>query len=180
MAKLLEKHVAQHLRLYLETNEISDVFQSAYRPNHSIETAVVKIFSDICISMGRKRDMILCLLDLSSSFDTLKHTILLQQLHDIGINGNVLEWFRSYLKDRTTSIKVNRYASPSRDVVYGVPQGSVLGPALFNIYCIPLDHVIRRYNVSYHMYADDTQLYMVLTIVRRTRPSLLYNHVYKI
>ena len=89
----------------------------------------------------------------------MKHTILLQRLHDIGINGNALEWFRSYLKDRTTPIKVDRYVSPSRYVVYGFPQGSVLGPALFNIYCVPLGHVIRKY-VSYHMYADDTQLYM--------------------
>ena len=90
MAKLIEKHVAQHLRLYLETNEINDVFQSAYRPHHSTETAVVKVFSDICIPVGRKRDVILCLLDLSSAFDTLKHTNLLQRLHDIGINGNAL------------------------------------------------------------------------------------------
>ena len=77
MAKLLEKHVAQHLRLYLENNKINYVFQSAYIPHHSTETVVIKIFSDICISMGRKWEVILCLLDISSAFDTLKHTILL-------------------------------------------------------------------------------------------------------
>ena len=107
MAKLLEKHVAQYLRLYLETNEINDVFHSAYRQHHSTETVVVEIFRDICIYMGRRRDVILCLLELSSAFDTLKHTILLQRLHCIGIDGSALEWMRSYLKDRTTLIKVN-------------------------------------------------------------------------
>ena len=54
-----------------------------------------------------KWEVILCLLGLSSAFDTLKHTNLLQRLHDIGIKGSALEWFCSYLKDRTTSIKVN-------------------------------------------------------------------------
>ena len=85
----------------------------------------------------------------------------LQRLYNIGIKGSALEWFRSYLKDRTTSVQVNNYVSPNhRDVIYGVPQGSVLGPALFNIYCIPLGNVIRKQNISYHMCADDTQLYM--------------------
>ena len=64
-----EKHVTQHVLLDLDTNEINDVFQSAYIQHDSTETVVVKIFSYICISMGRKREGILCLLDLSSTFD---------------------------------------------------------------------------------------------------------------
>ena len=68
--------------------------------------------------MGRKREVILCILDLSSAFDTLKHNILLQRLHNIGIYGSALEWFRSYLKDSSTPIKVNRYVSPSTDVMW--------------------------------------------------------------
>ena len=92
-----------------------------------------------------------------------------------------VHWSGSGLISRTTSIKVNRYISPSRDVVNGVTQVLVLGPAL-NIYCIPIGHVIWKYNVSHHMYANDTQLYMDFddSEARRTRPSRHYNHVYKI
>ena len=134
IAKLLERHVSKHLRIFLENNNINDLFQSAYRPNHSTETAVVKIFSDICQSLSQRRDVVLCLLDLSSAFDTLHHGILIQRLAEIGIRDKALEWFRSYLEGRTTSVKVNNSRSSSDVMKYGVPQGSVLGPTLFNVY----------------------------------------------
>ena len=77
VAYLLVKHVAQHFCLYVENNKINDVFLNAYIPHHSTETAVINIFNDIRISMGRKREMILCILDLSSAFDTFKNIIIL-------------------------------------------------------------------------------------------------------
>ena len=138
IAKLLERHVSKHLRIFLENNNINDLFQSAYRPNHSTETAVVKIFSDICLSLSQRRDVVLCLLDLSSAFDTLHHGILIQRLAEIGIRDKALEWLRSYLEGRTTSVKVNNSRSSLDVMKYGVPQGSVLGPTLFNVYSRPL------------------------------------------
>ena len=66
----VETHVSRHLRGLLEDNGMNDPFQSAYRPYHSTETATVKIFSDICLSLSRSRDVVLCLLDLRSAFDT--------------------------------------------------------------------------------------------------------------
>ena len=68
IAKLLERHVSKHLRIFLENNNINDLFQSAYSPNHSTETAVVKIFSDICLSLSQRRDVVLCLLRHSTHY----------------------------------------------------------------------------------------------------------------
>ena len=72
-AKILERHVAMIMRRYLDDHGINDMFQSAYRPNHSTETALVKIFNDISLALGIWKKMVLCLLDLSAAFDTLKH-----------------------------------------------------------------------------------------------------------
>ena len=160
IAKLMETHVSRHLRGLLEDNGMNDPFQSAYRPHHSTETATVKIFSDICLSLSRSRDVVLCLLDLRSAFDTLQLDILIQRLADIGVRDKALEWFRSYLVDRTTSVKVNNSRSCCSLIKCGVPQGSVLGPTLFNVYCRPLGRIIRKHDISYHMYADDSQLYV--------------------
>ena len=151
IAKLKETRVSRHLRGFLEDNGINDPFQSAYRPYHNTETATVRIFSDICLSLSRSRDVVLCLLDLRSAFDTLlQDDILIQRLADIGVRDKALDWFRSYLVIRTTSVKVNNSRSCCSLVKYGVPQGSVLGPTLFNIYCRPLGRIIRNMYVDFN------------------------------
>ena len=138
ISKLMGTHVSRHLRGFLEDHGMNDPFQSAYRPYHSTETGTVKIFSDICLSLSRSRDVVLCLLDLRSAFDTSQHDILIQRLVDIGVRDKALEWFQSCIVDRTTSVKVNNSRSCCSLVKYGVPQGSVLGPTFFNVYCRPL------------------------------------------
>ena len=75
--------MAMTLRRYLDGHGINDMFQSAYRPNHSTETALVKIFNDILLSLGTWKKVVLCLLDLSDAFDNLKHSVLIDRLREI-------------------------------------------------------------------------------------------------
>ena len=113
------------------------------------------------MAIDQHNSAILVLLDLSAAFDSVDHRILLSRLSNrFGITGTALEWFRSYLSDRTQFVQVNGAHSVSHVLEFGVPQGSVLGPLLYSMYTSPLGEIARRHQMFYHFYADDTQLYI--------------------
>eukprot|EP00057_Strongylocentrotus_purpuratus_P019197 XP_011673671.1 PREDICTED: uncharacterized protein LOC100891953 [Strongylocentrotus purpuratus] len=161
LAKVTEKIVASRLTAYLQGNDLHECLQSAYRKNHSVETALLKVSDDILTSIDCRKAAALVLLDLSAAFDTIDHAVLLERLReDFGIEATALQWFESYLNDRRQAVVINGKLSPETTLSYGVPQGSVLGPLLFTLYITPLGSIIQRHGLSAHFYADDTQLYL--------------------
>ena len=107
----------------------------------------------------------LVLLDLSVVFNTIDHDTLLSCVSArFGFAGSALKWFRSYLQDCFQSVRIGSSLSNLFKLKFGVPKGSVLSPLLFSLYTTPLGQVIRKYTgVTYHFYADDTQLFIHLS-----------------
>ena len=120
--------------------------QLTSRTTRQRQLALLQVQSDIADYLDGGKAVLLVLLDLSEAFDTLHHSKLLATLHLFyGVCGTALEWFVSYISDHTQSINISGASSKEIHIMYGVPQGAVLGPILFPLYTKPLHYTAAQY-----------------------------------
>ena len=165
ISKLVEHVVAKQLLEHIHVHNLDNPYQSAYKAGHSTETALLYIKNEVHLSLSRGETTALVWLDLSAALNTINHSTLLSCLRNwFGVGGCVLKWFTSYLTDRYQSIKIGSTLSDVCKLLFGVPQGSVLGPLLFSLYTTPLNLIINRHKgMKFHFYADDSQVYIHLS-----------------
>ena len=157
LSKIIEKLVNKQIVAYLVEHSFLDPYQSAYRKNHSTQTALLKLTEDVLDTIDDSEVTLLVLLDFSKAFDTINHTLLLAKLDILGFDQNVCKWVKSYLSGRQQSVHTDKEKSNWSPVINGVPQGSILGPLLFTI--LISDMRVSIWSGSYISYADDTNLY---------------------
>ena len=143
----------------MERNDLLTVKNYAYRKEHSTELLLLKVVNDLYQSFDRNMPSVVVLLDLSAAFDTVDHDKLLEILEkDIGVTGTALKWFESFLKGRTQKVKIGNSYSDIIELLFGVAQGSVLGPPLFKIYIRSLYKYVEPTKFRIEGFADDHQL----------------------
>ena len=169
----MERIVTKQLINYLNANSLFYTRQSAYRKFHSPETLLLSILDDILNNIDNYSNIQLILLDLSAAFDNIYHSILIKRLEYIGIVGIPLTWVKSYLSERTFSIKIDNHYSSTCKMYYGVPRGYVLGPLLFSLYILPLKNIISNFpSVKYNIFADDIQWYIELPVIANSSDNV--------
>ena len=173
ISKVLEKAVMYQLDDYLQEFGLYAKFQSAYRKFHSTETALLRVYNDILLSLDKRKEVVLVLLDLSAAFETIDHSVLISRMSNrFGVTGVVLDWLKSYLNDRHQFVSVDNVLSHPSSLLYGVPQGSILGPLLFTLYTSPIENIIQSHGLDCMFYADDTQVYLTCSRAQNSVDSI--------
>ena len=158
LSKIYEKLVAKQITTYLEDNKLLTEGIVGYRKGHSTTTALLKIRDDILNAMKQGEITLMVMADYSKAFDTVDFKTVIRKMNNLGFSKTFMKWLVSYLSERKQYVQIDDRQSKHGITKFGVPQGSVLGPLIFNIYVSDLTDSLHP-DTSCMQYADDTSLY---------------------
>ena len=164
-SKIYEKALKQQLVSHLD--KTLSIFISAYRKAYSTQHVLINLVEDWRAKLDKDFVVGAIFIDLSKAFDCIPHDLIIAKLHAYGFDENALALIYSYLKRRKQCVRINNSNSSFKNLVSGVPQGSVLGPVLFNFFINDLFLFIKQ--ATLHNYADDN----TLSYFSKTMPELV-------
>ena len=155
--KSLERIVVSCLVDFLESNFLLSSDQFGFRRGMAVEDQLIVVYDDITSWLDSGHVVDIVLFDFSKAFDVVPHSVLMGKLSLLGVSGCLYEWIGSFLSNRSMHVSVSGSHSSPRQVLSGVPQGSVLGPVLFLVFVNSLPSFVQN---KTKMFADDMKLYL--------------------
>ena len=154
LGKALETIIANRLAIFINKHHLLSNRQFGFRPNRSTNDILLHMSTSWQQSLDRGSDTFIVALDIAGAFDRVWHSGLITKLRSFGVNGILLNLLHDYLQNRSQHVIVSGHSSPEHPVGAGVPQGSVLGPLLWNVFFNDLLQLVPEA----HAYADDCTL----------------------
>lgn len=161
LMKILEHHINDQLKNYVVLNQIIHEAQFGFMPKRSTIDLLELMTNDINTALNSNKFVLAVATDLSKAFDLVNYNKLEKKLENSGIRGPLLKLFKNYFKDRKIRVNIGEYLSNEYDQKYGLIQGSILSPLLFNIYVNDLPSM--KFNSKVLQYADDNIFYVIHT-----------------
>ena len=155
-SKILERLFCNRLENYIEKNKILNDSQYGFRNHRSTAMAIIDLIEYVTTALDKKKHVMGIFIDLKKAFDTIDHEILMKKLYHYGLRGISQKWIQSYLSQRKQFVEYDEVKSSCKDIVCGIPQGSILGPKLFILYINDICNVSTL--LKYVLFADDTNL----------------------
>ena len=156
LSKVYERLIFRQLSKFIDDNKLLSCTISAYRKGQSTTTVMQAIRDDITKAMSRGEVTMMIFADFSKAFDTIRFKNLISKMSKLGFCKDFLTWTLNYVSHRKQYVQIDDIRSNTTNVNFGVPQGSILGPVLFNIYVADLQEII---DAKSYQYADDTTIY---------------------
>lgn len=163
VAKIIETAVLNQILLHLDHINFSWKFQHAFIKGKSTFTNLLITYSTIINSIDQGQAVDVIYLDCSAAFDSISHSVLLDRLKSIGLNTYIISWIANFLTDRSYCVKIGNAFSDFYPINKGIPQGSALGPILFNLY---IQHILStdlHSNSFIIAYADDIKIFRIIS-----------------